>query len=90
MPLGSYQLPFHAIAYCLGEAGISLRDVDRIAYLYDPAITDPIGGAKAKEWSSGFGRWGDAFLAGIEAAPRLLRRRASPPRAAPRWHRELR
>jgi hypothetical protein len=27
----------------------------------------------AESWGSGFGRWGEAFLAGITAAPRLLR-----------------
>ena len=31
VPFLSYQLPFHAIDYCLREAGISLRDVDHIA-----------------------------------------------------------
>src|SRR5690348_5825975 len=38
VPFTTYQLPFHAIDYCLREAGISLRRVDRIAYSFDPSI----------------------------------------------------
>jgi hypothetical protein len=30
------ELPFHAIDYCLAEAGIALADVDHVAYSYDP------------------------------------------------------
>ena len=29
-------LPYHAIDYCLAEAGIALADVDHVAYSYDP------------------------------------------------------
>src|SRR4051812_19491154 len=32
----SYELPFHAIDFCLKTAGISLRDIDHIAYSFDP------------------------------------------------------
>src|SRR5829696_9067792 len=39
VPHLAYQLPFHAIAYCLRESGIRLRDVDHIAYSFDPAIS---------------------------------------------------
>jgi carbamoyltransferase len=38
LPFTVWQLPFHAIDYCLKEAGIALRDVDHVAYSYDPAI----------------------------------------------------
>src|SRR5436305_7487222 len=38
VPFSSYQLPFHAIDYCLREAGIALRDVDRIGYSFDPGL----------------------------------------------------
>src|SRR3954470_19149955 len=38
VPFTTWQLPFHAIDYCLEHAGISLRDVDRFAYSYDPAL----------------------------------------------------
>src|SRR5690606_25777756 len=38
VPFSTWELPFHAIDYCLAEADISLGDVDRIAYSYDPAL----------------------------------------------------
>ena len=36
VPFTVWQLPYHAIDYCLKEAGISLHDVDHVAYSYDP------------------------------------------------------
>jgi carbamoyltransferase len=36
VPFTVWQLPYHAIDYCLKEAGITLRDVDHVAYSYDP------------------------------------------------------
>lgn len=38
VPFTTWELPFHAIAYCLKEAGIRLADVDHVAYSYDPAL----------------------------------------------------
>src|SRR5579884_3128196 len=38
IPFTTYELPFHAIDYCLREAGIRLVDVDHVAYSYDPWI----------------------------------------------------
>src|SRR5690606_19205994 len=37
-PFTTWQLPFHAIDYCLGEAGIMLAEVDHVAYSYDPGL----------------------------------------------------
>jgi carbamoyltransferase len=36
VPFSTWELPFHAIDYCLKTAGITLKDVDRIAYSFDP------------------------------------------------------
>src|ERR1043165_8910101 len=36
IPFSTYELPFHAIDYCLREAGIELASVDDIAYSYAP------------------------------------------------------
>ncbi|MFL6674831.1 MAG: carbamoyltransferase [Massilia sp.] len=36
VPFTVWQLPFHAIGYCLEEAGVVLRDVDHVGYAYDP------------------------------------------------------
>lgn len=36
LPFTAWELPFHAIDYCLREAGILLAEVDNVAYSYDP------------------------------------------------------
>lgn len=36
IPFTAWELPFHAIDFCLREAGVTLRDVDHVAYSYDP------------------------------------------------------
>src|SRR4051812_6033622 len=38
VPFSAWELPFHAIEYCLREAGIALSDVDLVAYSYDPNL----------------------------------------------------
>src|SRR3979409_2615309 len=38
IPFSTYELPFHAIDYCLKIAGIHLNEVDNIAYSFDPYI----------------------------------------------------
>src|SRR3954470_2977048 len=36
IPFSTYELPFHAIDYCLSIAGIHINDVDQFAYSFDP------------------------------------------------------
>ena len=38
IPFSAYELPFHAIDYCLKEANLHLRDIDHIGYSFDPDI----------------------------------------------------
>lgn len=38
LPFTVWQLPYHAIDYCLAEAGIRLADVAHVAYSYNPHI----------------------------------------------------
>ncbi|HWT70935.1 MAG TPA: carbamoyltransferase N-terminal domain-containing protein, partial [Oxalicibacterium sp.] len=38
LPFTVWQLPYHAIDYCLQQAGIELADVAHIAYSYDPSL----------------------------------------------------
>src|SRR5829696_8309621 len=38
VPFSTWELPFHAIDFCLKQAGIELRDVEHIAYSYDPEL----------------------------------------------------
>jgi len=81
VPFTSYQLPFHAIDYCLREAGLALRDVDRIAYSFDPTIAlagrDPRSlhlplEPNRRPPTDGSNPWEPLFLAGIMNAPRFL------------------
>lgn len=37
VPFSAYELPYHAVDFCLREADIELADLDHIAYAYDPA-----------------------------------------------------
>jgi len=36
LPFTVWELPYHAVDFCLGAAGIELADVDHVAYSYDP------------------------------------------------------
>jgi len=73
IPFSTYELPFHAIDYCLKIAGIHLNDVDHIAYSFNPykllgkhAKADEISlplkpsqSTKSKDWAS---EWDPLFL----------------------------
>jgi carbamoyltransferase len=37
LPFTVWELPYHAVDFCLETAGIELADVDHVAYSYDPA-----------------------------------------------------
>ncbi|MEO6887365.1 MAG: carbamoyltransferase C-terminal domain-containing protein [Ktedonobacteraceae bacterium] len=83
IPFSTYELPFHAIDYCLREADITLAEVEHIAYSYDPflllgshrdeaSITlplEPTAHPTPAEWDSA---WDPLFLASIVNAPRHL------------------
>ena len=44
VPFSTWQMPFDAIDYCLKEAGVTLADVDHVAYSYDPALLPAMPG----------------------------------------------
>ena len=83
VPFSTYELPFHAIDYCLQEAGITLADIDHIAYSYDPFLLlgryshevmitlplEPSIYAMSSEWEAA---WDPLFLSSIVNAPRHL------------------
>jgi carbamoyltransferase len=83
VPFTTWELPFHAIDFCLAQAGITLGDLDHVAYSFDPFLllgpkrndkTAPIplhpGEQKA---SKGFASaWDPLFLASIVNAPGFL------------------
>jgi carbamoyltransferase len=83
IPFSTYELPYHAIDYCLREGGIKLVDVDHIAYSYDPFLLlgrhrdaatitlplEPSAHPTPTEWESA---WDPLFLSSIVNAPRHL------------------
>lgn len=82
VPFSAWQLPYHAIDYCLAEAGIALADVQHVAYSYDPwLLLGERGGQEtirlplqpsaqaSSEWLS---PWDPLFLSYIVNAPRQL------------------
>jgi carbamoyltransferase len=36
VPFSAWEQPWHAIDFCLAQAGIALRDADRVTYSFDP------------------------------------------------------
>src|SRR4051812_27067248 len=83
IPFSTYELPFHAIEYCLKTAGIHLKDVDHIAYSFDPYLLlgeergkskieiplEPGMEAGPSKWTS---PWDPLFLSSIVNAPGQL------------------
>jgi carbamoyltransferase len=83
VPFSTWELPFHAIDYCLRRAGIALADVDHVAYSYDPDLLpgrhrgdatielplEPSAHPAPVEWES---PWDPLFLSSIVNAPRQL------------------
>lgn len=83
IPFSTYELPFHAIAYCLQAANIHLTDIDQIAYSYDPFLLlgksrqdatltlplEPSAHPIPAEWEAA---WDPLFLSSIVNAPRHL------------------
>lgn len=83
VPFTTWQLPYHAIDYCLMEAGIALRDVDRIVYAFNPALLEVPGGrdglitlplepSGARREAHEGSPWDPLFLSYIVNAPRQL------------------
>ncbi|MEK6351902.1 MAG: carbamoyltransferase C-terminal domain-containing protein [Burkholderia cenocepacia] len=83
VPFSTWELPFHAIDYCLAEAGITLADVDHVAYSYDPwfeldregtapALTLPLSPSAHAPREDGASPWHPLFLSSIVNAPRQL------------------
>lgn len=82
LPFSTWQLPYHAIDYCLREAGITLRDVDHIAYSFDPTLLTPDLAPSGKitlplepsahAQKNGVSVWEGLFLTYIVNAPRQL------------------
>ncbi|HET9576278.1 MAG TPA: carbamoyltransferase C-terminal domain-containing protein [Usitatibacter sp.] len=84
VPFNTWQLPFHAIDYCLKEAGIAMADVDHVAYSFHPdtfcegyrgqgTITLPLEpSARRDGLDMNQSPWDPLFLSYIVNAPRQL------------------
>lgn len=83
LPFSAYELPFHAIDYCLQEAGIGLAAIDQVAYSFDPSLVaspdpgmpsdHPLPYAQVQlNGHSFYGKWDGLFLSYIRQAPFLL------------------
>jgi carbamoyltransferase len=83
VPFSTWQLPYHAIDYCLAHAGICLRDVDNIAYSFNPKLFPggespppvlelPLEPSRLARPAGGASPWDPLFLAYIVNAPRQL------------------
>ncbi len=84
IPFSTYELPYHAVDYCLAAAGIRLADVDHVAYSYAPqlllnghseaeAIPLPLRPTRvASPWTDGQSPWDPLFLCSIVNAPEML------------------
>lgn len=85
VPFSAWELPFNAIDFCLKQAGITLADVDHVAYSYDPhnflgdraapSLTLPLEPSAADKgaWQSVWENpWDPLFAAYIVNAPRQL------------------
>lgn len=77
IPFSTYELPFHAIAYCLEHAGVTLNEVDAVAYSFDPyllldpersELILPLEPSAVSQDSP----WEGLFLSSIVNAPRHL------------------
>ncbi len=83
IPFSTYELPFHAIDYCLKTAGIHINDVNHIAYSFNPnkllgkhsndanisLPLKPNNTSKSKDFDS---EWDPLFLSLILNAPGQL------------------
>lgn len=83
VPFSAWELPFHAIDFCLQRAGCELREVDHVAYSFDPAgfageavlaearLVLPLqpSAHPAGDWES---PWDPLFLSYMVNAPRQL------------------
>lgn len=77
VPFSTWELPFHAIDYCLRVAGIHINDVDHVAYSFDPYLLigekyrgkstieipfEPVGQQVNQDWLN---VWDPLFLSSI-------------------------
>jgi carbamoyltransferase len=100
LPFTTWELPYHAIDYCLGAGDIELADVDHVAYSFDPykllnAKTfqlpiEPSAFPTKQSWTSPWEPLSLAYTANaerqlIDGAPHHIRKRFSGAKSNKRW-----
>jgi carbamoyltransferase len=50
VPFSAWELPEHAIRWCLAEGGLTPEDLDAVAYSYDPSLVDLTSGGLDPTW----------------------------------------
>lgn len=83
-PFTTYEMPFHAINYCLEQANVTLREVDDIAYSFNPysimpneginkkVCTIPLNSTTRDKSGKDANPWNNLFLSSILHAPSQL------------------
>jgi carbamoyltransferase len=81
-PFSTWELPFHSIDYCVSQAGLTLKDVDHVAYSFAPHLMQPQDcgdqvtiplNPGVKQPPTGFDSvWEPLMLASIRHAPEHL------------------
>jgi carbamoyltransferase len=83
VPFSTWELPFHAIEYCLRSCDATLADIDHVAYsfdpaqllggrLHDPSIEIPLDLGVYRHNGEWLSPWDPLFLSSIVNAPRQL------------------
>ncbi len=75
VPFATWELPFHAIDYCLSEAGITLNDVNFAAYSYEPALLqsgEVLAVPSGPQLQPTAADWESLFLSYVRNAPGQL------------------
>ncbi len=83
VPFSAWELPYHAIAFCMERAGVGLAEVDHVAYGFDPwrrlgarrgdeTIALPLEPSAHPTPPELEAAWDPLFLASIVNAPRHL------------------
>jgi carbamoyltransferase len=82
LPFTAWELPYHAIDYCLREADIGLKDVEHVAYALDPSLLPlatagdviqlPLEPSASPLLPGVESPWDPLFLSYVSNAPRQL------------------
>jgi carbamoyltransferase len=100
LPFTTWELPYHAIDYCLGAAAIELADVDHVAYSFDPRKlidgqtfvlpVEPSAFPTKQSWTSPWEPLSLAYTLNaerqlVDGAPHHIRKRFSTAKSKRHW-----